>query len=242
MGPSPVLVSINRLLHKEPYSSLGHGLFWSFVLLFLCPLVGMMHVSSSLYQAVKYYYPNPITTTTKNTYNIETKHKNSHDDNCENPNNANAELAIYITGCDSGFGNQIVLQLAQQYKHVTIFAACLSSAAVERFLECYHQDKDMHMQGNIVPIQVDVRNNHDCQKAADIVSLWLQHKDKDDDNNHNDNEKVKETNSSENDTKPKPKPKRYLHAIINNAGIVNLGLIDWTDLSTFQNVMDGTLS
>ena len=69
---------------------------------------------------------------------------------------------------------------------------------------------------NINPLKVDVTKNDDSIDAAATVSKWLEDKSQ--------------------------SKKRVLHSIVNNAGIGNIGLIDWLDLSTFRKVMDGAIS
>lgn len=66
---------------------------------------------------------------------------------------------------------------------------------------------------NMFPIKVDVTKDEHTNEAATYISKWLQ--------------------------QPSSKKQRVLHCIVNNAGIGNLGLIDWLDLSTFRKVMDG---
>jgi len=38
---------------------------------------------------------------------------------------------------------------------------------------------------------------------------------------------------------PSAKTHRYLHAVVNNAGIGAPGLIDWSSMSAYEKVMDG---
>ena len=69
--------------------------------------------------------------------------------------------AIYITGCDSGFGKSTALQLAK--KGCIIFAGCLFTNSFEHF-------KDYK---NIIPIQVDVTKMKSCKSAATIIERYL---------------------------------------------------------------------
>ena len=65
---------------------------------------------------------------------------------------------------------------------------------------------------SITAIKLDVTQDHDAVQAAGDVSKWL------------------EDASARNP--------RYLHAVINNAGIGSNGPIDWTSINDFENVME----
>jgi len=69
---------------------------------------------------------------------------------------------------------------------------------------------------SIFPQKVDVTKNEDTLAAATNVQKWL------------------DSSSAKNP--------RYLHAVVNNAGIGIGGLIDWMDVSVFQKVMDGEIN
>lgn len=56
-------------------------------------------------------------------------------------------------------------------------------------------------------------SDDDTAAAASIVEVWLKD--------------------------PTAKSPRCLHAVVNNAGIGIGGLVDWTDVSVYQKVMDG---
>ena len=63
------------------------------------------------------------------------------------------------------------------------------------------------------PLRVDVTKDVDTMNAATFVSKWIKD--------------------------PAATSPRYLHAVVNNAGIGGPGLIDWSSISTYQKVMDG---
>jgi NAD(P)-dependent dehydrogenase (short-subunit alcohol dehydrogenase family) len=65
----------------------------------------------------------------------------------------------------------------------------------------------------IKPIQMNVCNDNDVQEVVKQVVTWL-------------------------DGGGEKKKQRVLHALINNAGIGDGGLIDWLDISVFQRNMD----
>ena len=68
--------------------------------------------------------------------------------------------------------------------------------------------------GKIYPILLDVTKDEQVQTAKQVVQDWLK----------------PESSSST--------TKRYLHAIVNNAGIGKIGYIDWIDLTDYQQCMD----
>jgi NAD(P)-dependent dehydrogenase (short-subunit alcohol dehydrogenase family) len=69
------------------------------------------------------------------------------------------------------------------------------------------------MGSSIHPVVVDVTNNEQVQSCSQVVKKWL-----DDDSNSE---------------------KRYLHALVNNAGVGVVGYVDWLDLSDFECCMNG---
>ena len=122
-------------------------------------------------------------------------------DTLVDPKNDGEELAVIITGCDSGFGQKLAFALAQ--KGYVVFAGCLSPGATKQF----------EGESRIISMIMDVTKDDQVQAAANTVNKWLVVGD--------------------------GKTKRYLHACVNNAGIGHGGLVDWLDLTTFQQDMDG---
>ena len=122
------------------------------------------------------------------------------------------ELGVYITGCDSGFGKDLAFDLAK--RGYTVFAACLTEEGIKKF------HKVEEYKTTIIPLQVDVTKDEDVARATDVVRRWLTT-----DTTHN---KVNGNNTRI----------RVLHAIVNNAGVGNVGLIDWVDVNAFRRVMD----
>jgi len=79
------------------------------------------------------------------------------------------------------------------------------------FCGCLRKEsmKDFEKEENAVPLLMDVTKDADVDKAAKKVSDWI---------------------SAEED--------RFLHALVNNAGVGTPGLADWLPLSEFQKMMD----
>jgi NAD(P)-dependent dehydrogenase (short-subunit alcohol dehydrogenase family) len=110
------------------------------------------------------------------------------------------ELGVIITGCDSGFGQQLAFALARD--RFTVFAGCLRAEAMDQF------KGDMR----IIPLLMDVRKDDQVKAVASLVNKWISIGDS--------------------------KTPRYLHGVVNNAGIGHGGLVDWVELEDFQQDMD----
>jgi hypothetical protein len=179
--PGPQAQALNALIHREPYSFLVYGAVWSFNLLFCAPLAGIALLWITLYEGTRYVlFPRR---------RIE-------------PNNKQHELAVVITGCDSGFGQELAIRLSQ--KGFVVFAGCLKSESIKQYE--FEPTK-------IIPMVLDVTKDEQVQSVHPAVQTWL------DD--------------------PKATKKRFLHALVNNAGMVRFGYLDWLKLSDFQATMDG---
>lgn len=181
--PGPFAQSVNRLLHTEPYSFLFHGVFWSTVLIVVFPLAGCGLLVSSIVQLVWIGLGRGGVAARVRT-----------------EENRSWLLAVYVTGCDSGFGQDLAFALAS--RGFVVFAGCLTEQGWQQY-----QDVE-----NISPLRVDVTRDADCVGAATAVRTWLD--------------------------KASPTEPRFLHAVVNNAGIGAAGLIDWTPISNYQKTMD----
>lgn len=103
MPPSPLAQRINQKLHIEPFASIFHTCFWATILIFACPLVGLIFLITSpiliLYAVVN-----------------DRRRVDSYQDG--------VELAVVITGCDSGFGKDTAIELSN--RGFVVFAGCRS--------------------------------------------------------------------------------------------------------------------
>jgi 3-hydroxybutyrate dehydrogenase len=112
------------------------------------------------------------------------------------------ELAVVVTGCDSGFGKEIALWAADA--GFVVFAGCLKTESIREFAD----------HANIHAMKMDVTCDQDVGQVVSKVKKWLYDK--------------------------MAKKQRALHGLVNNAGI-GIGFeVDWTDMSIYQKVMDGT--
>jgi len=111
------------------------------------------------------------------------------------------ELAVCITGCDTGFGRELAVTLAE--RGFVVFAGCLTEQGQRQF----------HSKKNILAMKFDVTREEEVTLAANTVNKWL--------------------------SDPRTRIPRYLHALINNAGIGVMGYIDWLNLSEYRKTMEG---
>lgn len=174
----PFVQSINAGLHKYPLSLIIHGIYWFFILTFASTFVGICYIFFVAFQL--------ITGATKSSIDARACGK---------------ELAVYVTGCDSGFGKDIAYKLSE--RGFVVFAACLTKEGVEQYADA----------PSVVALKVDVTKKEQVDDARTKISSWL--------------------SSAEAD-----KPPRFLHAVINNAGIGSIGCIDWLTIEDFRKDME----
>jgi NAD(P)-dependent dehydrogenase (short-subunit alcohol dehydrogenase family) len=184
--PGEPLQKLNAWLHQEPMITVTVSLYWGLLFLLVAPLVGMIMLYVALVQLVlwcarKYVWPG---------VSVLEQAK------------GNAELAVVITGCDSGFGKDLAARLAE--KGFFVFAGCLQESSIDLY-------GGKNGNGNIRPFLLDVTKNSDVAAAAKIVEEWLS-----------------SSTSS----------KRYLHAVVNNAGIGKIGYMDWISMEDYQQCME----
>jgi NAD(P)-dependent dehydrogenase (short-subunit alcohol dehydrogenase family) len=128
-------------------------------------------------------------------------------------------LAVVITGCDTGIGRELAWRAAD--RGYIVFAGCLDPT-----VSWNKSDATMLTKGTIFPLPMDVTKDDQVQTVVAKVTAWLQ-------------EEATPT-TPPNPTTTRTPPKRILHAVINNAGVGVGGLVDWTEMATFQYCLDGT--
>ena len=142
LPPGPWLQKLNALLHKEPFASIASAIVWSFVFTVAMPVVPIFLLIQALYNVVLWAFG----WTGEGMHN-PTKHKER-------------ELAVVITGCDSGFGKELAFLASKE--GFVVFAGCLSK-------ESFHQFKGM----SIVPIVMDVTKDSDVNESVEAVQKWI---------------------------------------------------------------------
>jgi len=106
--------------------------------------------------------------------------------------------AVFITGCDTGFGNMLVKHL--DAKGVRVFATCLTSQGLSTLSQ-----ESSH---RVTALRADVTNEQEMEAAAAVV-----------------NEKIANENLQ-------------LWGVVNNAGIVDGFLIDFTPVSSYRRTFE----
>ena len=142
-----LLQQFNVLCHREPYSYIIYVLYWSFILLFVTPFIGMILLWMGVYETTRHLtYPRR---------RIQPKM----DDN--------EELAIIITNTDSKFGNELVCRLAGEEGFV-VFAGGSSSSSSGKKMK-----QERNSSGHVIPLGLDVTNEEDVHGAYQTVQDWL---------------------------------------------------------------------
>jgi NAD(P)-dependent dehydrogenase (short-subunit alcohol dehydrogenase family) len=216
MAPGPTLQKLNSLVHKEPWASLGYCICWTFVLCVVAPLsAALVLIPYTIYRLLAW---------TRDWIGAK-------DYDPKNSNNNNVQLAIVVTGCDSGFGRDIALWASTA--GFVVFAGCLNGESVD-----YFHGKNLETStSRIIPMIMDVTKDDDVAKAAARVSSWLEEEEQEEQDRGDTTTTTSTTDSGGGGAAPRKK-KRVLHALVNNAGIAIIGLFDWSDISDVQKVMD----
>jgi len=193
--PGPRLQKLNALLHQdEAIACIAYACFWIVVFGCTFPIVVTVLLLRLVAQLVSL---------NRGWAGLDEYDPSKHPDR---------ELAVVITGCDSGFGKEIALRAAET--GYVVFAGCLREESFVQFRMVSSQQT-----GNVIPLKMDVTIGDEVVNAALRVSEWIE-------------EAEKKSNGK----------KRVLHALLNNAGIAEDTGTDLTPLSSFQRVMDGTTS
>ena len=157
--PGRVFQWVNKLLHREPLSSVSQAIYWtsvfvvapSFVFLYYqFSLIWLFFLWMAGFTHSRAFHP-------QETINSE------------------KELAVVITGCDSGIGRELAIVSAQQ--GYTVFAACLQRESLKQF----------DFSTRILPILVDVTKDAHVAQAAEKVQEWL---DKGNQETNNNNQRI----------------------------------------------------
>ena len=140
--PSAWLQSLNTFLQVPTIAAIASGLYWSAVALLagiLAPVVALHGVGATAAEVLR-------------------------DADASEPDESErADLAVVITGCDSGFGRGLALHLA--HKGYTVFAGCLSPSTAAPFPSAPRLQ--------IRALQMDVTSDGDVHAARAAVNVWL---------------------------------------------------------------------
>jgi hypothetical protein len=207
-GPPGIFMQkLNASLHKEPMASIAYGLYWSSFFLLVAPLAVTFLLIQLLVNLGLW---------------ISRKNNIKAYDPREVPD---MELAVVVTGCDTGFGKEIASVAAKE--GFVVFAGCLKAESLRLFND----------EPRIRPFLFDVTSDKSTARAVHEFEGWLH--ENDDDTTTDKSKHVHFRTSDDGYSKRKSKRKRVLHALINNAGIGSGGEVDWLEMSAFQKDMDG---
>ena len=197
--PGPTLQAINSALQKEPLTSIFfYGIFWSCFILVSAPFVVFALQITTLFRIITWL---------------------TNFNNFRNEHGAPAppeDLAVVITGCDTGFGRELAMWASSQAGY-HVFAGCLREESFEHFVGMEF----------VTPMKMDVTSDEDVELAVQKVSDWINNRNSDGGDGGKDEKKEKKNH------------RRVLHALVNNAGMFFGFDIDLTTVSDFQKSMDG---
>lgn len=141
--PGPRWQALNAALHREPWSTIVHAVYWSLVLTVAGPVSIVVLVGQAVYNLTMPW----ISAHPRAYYHTQQQKQKQ-------------QLAVVITGCDSGFGKELAIWAAQA--GYTVFAGCLSSQSFTNFDDTC-----------IRPMVMDVTREDQVQNAVHIVQQWM---------------------------------------------------------------------
>jgi hypothetical protein len=150
MAPGPRLQQINARLHEEPLASIVYFIFWLTILCGVVPPVAAIVLPARcLYHLVLWWF-------------------GWGGDNDYDPAKiSDIELAVVITGCDTGFGKELALWAGEA--GYVVFAGCLEKESFDQF----------EVKGSLItPLALDVTSDTDVAAAATQVSRWINNPEK----------------------------------------------------------------
>ncbi len=143
--PGAFLQKINSLIHQEPFGSILYCVYWSVVIGVCSPIAILLLQLRLLFRLLVWV--------------LESVRKYSA---CDPKQHPTRELAVVITGCDTGFGRDVALQAAEV--GYIVFAGCLKEESVIELKQ---------FSNNIKAFTMNVTNDEHIEKAVQMVSQWL---------------------------------------------------------------------
>jgi len=218
--PGPMLQKLNVFVHREPYQSVLHHLYWTFVLVLVMPLMGvfvlMLGVVELLRQLVSYSVSGEVRRT------IDPQEL-LHRDN-------GVELAVLITGCDSGLGFMLALRLAKQ--GFVVFAGCYQNPKDSK---PFANEEASSSLSRIRPLWLDVTNQEHVDRAYREVEDWrLAFRDITGENGPGGGDGAGQGCPAT----TVGNPQRHFYALLNNAGVGRGGYVDWCQLSDYEQCLE----
>ena len=147
-GPPPRAVqTLNAWIHREPYSHMADCLYWFVVLGFVAPVIAMILPFLLIVRLLQQYFG-------KDRFIIVPQQE------------TNVQLAVVVTGCDSGIGKELALCLATE--GFTVFVGCLKKESLTEF-----ESVAMSSSMTIQPVMLDVTDPRQVDSCRDVVQTWL---------------------------------------------------------------------
>ena len=148
--PGPALQKINAALHREPVATIAYGCFWCVALIVGTPTAITVLLIRMLYRLGSRRLQ-------------QRRRPHDNDRTACDPAAAAAryEMAVVITGCDSGFGREFALSAADA--GYTVFAGCLQPG----------QSWEGLIPDRIIPVAMDVTSDNQVQDVVAKVQAWL---------------------------------------------------------------------
>lgn len=142
--PGFFLQKVNAILHQEPIASIFYTLYWTILFTISFPIIIIYLHVQCIINVFAWY--------------LQRKRSNNFHPN----NKPEYDLAIVITGCDTGFGKDLAIHCADI--GYTVFAGCYQ----------YEQSKELYKTIiKIIPFSLDVTNDNDVLESATLVQQWL---------------------------------------------------------------------
>jgi len=223
--PGPLLQKVNVLVHREPYQSVLYHLYWTCVLVFVMPLMGvcllLLGVVKVLRQLVSYAVSGEMRQRTIDPQELLHREKN----------NGGVELAVLITGCDSGLGHQLALRLAKE--GIVVFAGCYQNPTDSKPFanNAEAASSSSRSSRNIRPLWLDVTNQEHVDRAYREVEDWRAFRD----NSGEHDDPGGDAGAGQPVGNP---PSRHFYALLNNAGVARGGYVDWCQLSDYEQCLE----
>lgn len=142
--PGPLLQNVNQFLHTEPIASIVYALYWIIFFIIATPLVTAFLSIQLVVQLVLWLTGNTGA------------------DAC-NPKKwaEEKEMAVFVTGCDTGFGTEIAFRAA--HEGFVVFAACLKEESKKQF----------DLEPRIHPLVMDVTKDDSVAAAVKEFTMWV---------------------------------------------------------------------
>lgn len=269
--PGPLPQRLNAWLHQETWADIVHGLFWGLLFFVGAPILGMLLLfwtvalvvwkltSATLLQNVGRKYGlyqkiDPWALRRSIDITMDNENKNSPSSGIDTSTTASTaaasssvELAVVVTGCDSGFGQMLAIDLAS--RGFIVFAGCLAAETGKALLRDAASSSsstttsssssfggtspDTAGYTQLYPLLLDITSDGHVQAAARKVQEWL-----DEGTGRENGGGSDQSNKESKCKKIIDTPRRQLHALVNNAGMGRIGYLDWIQLSDFEKCMD----